>query len=191
MREPALVISTSAVVISISVLLFTVFSFWWMNWRKGKLHVGSPRSFATQGIMEGRLVLRVPFVFFNDGPIPIFVHNLRLIFLEERPSRELNFIATQKELAFIATQKDLAQSGRTFATQFPVRGREAVLRIYEFHREPGKIIFEARSYPMELQARLDNSKKWERLCSFSLNVSEKSLEKINEGFYAHDNMATG
>ena len=174
MNDPALIISILA-------LLFTVFSFWWMNWRKGKLHVGSPRSFAAFGSMDRKMVLEFPFVFFNDGPTPIIVQNLRLIFCEEQPPRPLNFIATVKKLG--------TDEGRTFATQFPVRGREAVLLICEFQREPGGMVFEARSYPMELQAKLGNSKEWKQICSFSLNVSKRSLQTINKQFVVHDNVS--
>ncbi len=173
----------TALVISILALLFTVFSFWWMNWRTGKLHVGSPRTFAAFGSQEGRMVLEFPFVFFNDGPIPIFVQNLRLLFLQEPQPRPLNFIATVKKLG-----KD---EDRAFATQFPVHGREAILLICEFQREPGCMTFEARNYPMELQAKLGNSKKWKQIRRYSLNVSERSLPTINKQFIVHDNMAEG
>lgn len=173
----------AALVISILALLFTVFSFWWMNWRTGKLHIGSPRTYAAFGSQEGRMVLEFPFVFFNDGPMPIFVQNLRLLFLQETQPRPLSFIATVKKLG-----KD---EDRAFATQFPVHGREAILLICEFQREPGGMTFEARNYPMELQAKLSNSKKWKQICRFSLNVPERSLPTINRQFVVHDNMAEG
>jgi hypothetical protein len=51
--------------------------------------------------------------------------------------------------------------------------------------------FEARNYPMELQAKLGNSKKWGQICRFSLNVSERSLSTINKQFIVHDNVAEG
>jgi hypothetical protein len=56
--------SALALVISIFALLFTIFSFWWMNWRKGKLIIGPPRSFAlaAQG-KEGLLLIRIPLIF--------------------------------------------------------------------------------------------------------------------------------
>jgi len=176
MNYPALIISTLA-------LLFTVFSFWWMNWRKGKLQVGTPRTYAAFGSLEGKMVLEFPFVFFNNGPIPIIVQNLRLVFSEDKESRPLNFIATVKKLG-----KD---EERAFATQFPIRGREALLLICEFQRSPGGMIFESNNYPMELHAKLDNSKKWKRICNFNLNVTEKSLPAINQQFIVHDNMLEG
>src|SRR5688572_21193856 len=104
----------AALIISITALLFTVFSFWWMNWRTGNLRVGRPRTFAAFGSQDGKVVLEFPLIFFNDGPIPIFVQNLRLIFLEEKQPRPLNFIAIVKKLG---TDED-----RAFATQFPVDG---------------------------------------------------------------------
>ena len=70
----------SALIISTLALLFTIFSFWWMNWRTGILRVGTPRSYAAFGSVENKMVLEFPFVFFNDGPIPIIVQNLRLVF---------------------------------------------------------------------------------------------------------------
>lgn len=172
-----------AIIISILALLFTVLSFWWMNWRTGKLHVGSPRAYAAFGSQDGKMVLEFPFVFFNDGPLPIIVQNLRLLFLHETQPRSLNFIATVKKLG-----KD---EDRSFATQFPVRGREALLLICEFQREPGGMAFEARNYPMELQAKIGNAKEWRRICRFSLNVSERSLPTINRQFIVHDNMTEG
>jgi len=173
MNNPALIISTLA-------LLFTVFSFWWMNWRKGKLHVGAPRTYAAFGSLEGRLVLEFPFVFFNDGPTPIFVQNLRLILSDEKESRPLSFIATVKKLG--------TDEERAFASQFPVRGKEVMSLICEFQRAPGGIIFEKHNYPIELQAKLDSNKKWKRICKFNLNVNEESLPTINKQFIVHDNM---
>ena len=108
-----------ALTISILALLFTVFSFWWMNWRIGKLHVSAPRTYAAFGSLEAKMVLEFPFVFFNDGPIPIIVQNLRLVFPDETQLRPLIFMATVKE---VGNHQD-----RAFATQFPVRGREALL----------------------------------------------------------------
>lgn len=171
----------SAFIISILALLFTVFSFWWMNWRVGKLRVCAPRTYAAFNSLERQMILEFPFVFFNDGPMPIIVQNLRLVFSGETQPRPLNFIAIVKKLG---TDED-----RSFATQFPVRGREAVLLICEFQREPGGMTFEERSYPMELQAQLDDRKLWKRICGFELNVSAQGLQTINKAFVVHDNAA--
>ena len=89
----------------------------------------------------------------------------------------------------MATVKEVGNhQNRAFATQFPVRGREALLLICEFQREPGGMLFEAKSYPMELHAKLGKKNKWKQICHFTLNVSEKSLQSINKNFIVHDNM---
>jgi len=175
-----MIMSNPAIVISVLALLFTVFSFWWMNWRKGTLHVGIPRTYAAFAQKDGKMVLEFPLIFFNSGPIPVFVHNLRVVFQDEKPQRPLTFIATVNKLG-----KD---EGRSFATQFPVRGREAILLICEFHRTPGGIELHEGSYPLELQAILGNGSKWKRICRFPLNVSNRSAQLINKQFIVHDNV---
>ena len=170
-----------ALIISVLALLFTIFSFWWMNWRTGKLHVSPPRTYAALGSLEARMVLEFPFIFFNDGPMPIIVQNLRLIFSDEKQHLPLIFMATVKEVG--------NHQNRAFATQFPIRGREAILYICEFQREPGNLVFEAKKYQLELQGKLGNSKKWKKICQFNLNVTEKSLPTINKQFIVHDNMS--
>jgi hypothetical protein len=173
---------TPALIISILALLFTVFSFWWMNWRKGNLFVATPRSYAAIGAMDGKMVLEFPFVFFNDGPIPIIVQNLQIVFLDEKASRPLAFMATVKQLG-------KHDESRSLATQFPVRGREALLIICEFQRVPGGLLFEEKSYKLELQGKLDRNKKWKRICVFDFHVTKQSAPSINKQFIAHDNTA--
>lgn len=129
-----------ALIISILALIFTVLSFWWMNWRTGHLHVSGPRSYAAKGALDGRLILRFPFVFFNDGPMPIIIQNLRLIFVEENDGRPLKFAATVKKIRTSDEDQE-----RDFAVQFPVRGREALPLICEFQRNPGGMVFEAKN----------------------------------------------
>ena len=172
--------SYSAFIISTLALLFTVFSFWWMNWRKGKLIVGVPRSYAAFGSEEGRAVLEFPFIFFNNGPMPIFIQNLRIIIANEEDRCPFIFTATVEKLG--------TDHNRSLATQFPVRGREAALLICQFQREPGNILFQQGSYPIELQALIGNSMKWKRISRFSMNVSSRSGQSINSQFIAHDNI---
>ena len=168
-----------SIVISVLALLFTIFSFWWIHARRGRLQVSPPRSFATLGSQEAKLVLELPLLFFNTGPQPIVIDNLRLTFLEEKPASPLNFVATLATLG-----KD---DGREFATQFPVRGREAFVKVCEFQRDPGKLTFEVRQYPMSLEARVNGSKKWTAILDFDLTVSERGAKIINKNFVVHDN----
>jgi len=126
------------------------------------LSVGSPRSYAARGSIQQKMILEFPFVFINNGQIPIVVQNLRLIFPKEDTRTPLKFIATVEKLG--------TDKGRGFATQFPLVPGEAKLLICEFHRQPGEMIFKAGSYPLNLQAKLGKSEKWETICNFSINL---------------------
>lgn len=170
----------TALLISVLALSFTVISFWWMNWRKGNLNVGVPRAYAARGSRQDALVVELPFVFFNDGPTPIIVQNLRLVLADEQPApNALTFMATVEKLG--------TDEGRAFATQFPVRGREALRLVCEFQRRPGNLAFERGIYNFELQAILNNFNTWETLCSFPINVTSQDVKTINQQFIVHDN----
>ncbi len=153
-----------------------------MNWRRGKLIVGKPRSYAARGSQTENLIITLPLVFFNDGAAAIVVQNLRLLLLDEGSNtRPLFFNATLEKL--------LKDEGRAFATQFPVRGREAVTLICEFQRSPGDLVFEPKRYSIELQAILNEHTEWRQLSRFDLNVIDSAVPAINRQYLAHDNYA--
>src|ERR1700751_3409782 len=89
--QPTILLSTLALAVSSTSLIWAILSFWWMHWRTGELTVGSPRSYAAHGSNDRQLVLRIPLVFFNTGPTPIVVSDLRLIFEHEDEKRPLAF----------------------------------------------------------------------------------------------------
>jgi hypothetical protein len=167
-------------IISILALLFTIFSFWWMNWRRGNLIVGEPRSYAAKGSQNDHLSITIPLVFYNNGASAIVVQNLRILLLNEEAGTPLSFIATFEKLL---------DGDRAFATQFPVRGREAIKLICEFKRKPGNLLFEAGRYKIELQAVLDDTGTWAKLCKFDLLISEDSINNINKSYLVYDNQA--
>lgn len=143
-----------------------------MNWRRGSLRVGTPRSYAMKGSIDESLIITLPFVIYNDGASAIIVQNLRLVLLNDQANaRPLFFNANLERL--------LKDEGRAFATQFPVRGREAVKIICEFQRKPGNLLFEEGSYPIELQGIINENHEWQTLCRFDLNVKQESLPSIN------------
>jgi len=176
-------IAIAAVIVSFTALAFTILSFWSMNWRVGKLQVSGPRTYGAARTDE-TLLFRFPLVFFNDGPTPIVVQNLRVVFVGEPERHPLTFMATLEKLSFDPDQK------RSMATPFPVRGREAFLLIYEFQGDEGGPEFEVKTYPIELRAKLNNNKDWRTIHEFPLNVGEKQVLSINgAGLRLHDNEA--
>lgn len=165
-----------AIVISVSALVFTLFSFWWMNWRPGKLITTEPRSYAAIASPD-RVIVELPLVFFNKGATPVIVHNLRL----KVPGVEL-------PLFFNAIVQKLGNhDDRRFATQFAVRAQEAVTHICEFQAMVAGFRFERREYAMSLECAFGNSRKWRPLLGFSLYVTDRDLTSINNSFIVHDN----
>jgi len=156
--------AVSAFLISIFALSFTLASFWWLHWRTGKLRIAEPRTYQGLAQKSDSMILIIPLVFFNDGPTPILVGNLRLRFLHETQAEPLSFIATP----------------------FPVHGREALLKICEFQREPAGWEFEAKQYWLALDAKLGVPGKWKQVTKFCLGVNERAAETLRKQFIVHD-----
>jgi hypothetical protein len=172
----------SALIISILALLFTVFSFWWMNWRRGKLVIGSPRSFAAtcQG-EEGNLIVQLPLVFYNKGAATRIVHNLRLTL--EQEDRKSSCLYFNNTLSNLASNED-----REWARQFAIEGRKSHSSIFVFQKEPGKFVFKAGKVKAILEAKLNDKEKWEKVLTFDIQTPERALGTLNSGrLIAHDN----
>jgi hypothetical protein len=84
---------TSAAVVAICALIFTVASFWWLNARRGRLKTFEPHTFAA-AITPQIVRLRLPLVLYNTGAIPIVVQNLRVSFQSEQNSVPLPWVTT-------------------------------------------------------------------------------------------------
>ncbi|WP_127908171.1 hypothetical protein [Aeromonas hydrophila] len=76
----------ASIIISTCALLFTVFSFWWMSWRRGKLNCG-PINYLYMGTMtesshergvQKIKAIGIPLILWNSGASPLIVHKLRL-----------------------------------------------------------------------------------------------------------------
>jgi hypothetical protein len=170
-------VKNPALVISVLALLFTVTSFWWMNWRPSKLLVGRPRCYAAIGSETGNVIVEIPLVFFNRGATPVLVQNLRLRIANRGGPLAFNAIVDS-----IGTDH-----GRRLATQFPVRQHEAVFLICEFQRGGGGLLFQAGRYSVTLEGVWGRSTRWRGLAKFDLNVRETDVPSINQLFIARDN----
>ena len=116
-------------------------------------------------------------MFFNYGATPVLVENLRL-----------RLDGGGEPLAFNAVADWMGSDvGRRFATQFPVRQREAVALVCQFQREGGGLLFEARRYAVTLEGLWGRRKRWRRLVGFDLNVTGADLPSINKQLIVRDN----
>jgi len=178
-----LVISTSALFLAFLSFLWTVGTFWWMQWRKGRIQVGPPRSFAARGSSDEQLMLYLPLIFFNTGPTPRVIEDLRVVFLGGLDPTPLTYVARGEALPGSKPNQD-----RLFSTQFGIPGRQLVTGVFEFQRRPGKLLFEAKRYNLALEARLDGSETWSRLiAAFPLFVSAKYVPQINTVLVTYNN----
>lgn len=168
-----------AIVLSLAALGISAYSFYFANWRKGKLVVTPPNAYAAHGNIQGKLIIQLPLAFYNDGSIPTIIRALRIILLDEEVPRPLDCQVFVDELA-----KD---TGRKFATPFTIHGRQVTHQICMFMRSPGGLLFERKSYSLQLQALIKDRNEWRSLAEFPLHVNSDSLKSINQLFVAHGN----
>ncbi|WNO76905.1 hypothetical protein [Streptomyces sp. AM8-1-1] len=156
---------SAASVVSISALVFTVASFWWINARQGRLETWEPQSFAA--ICRGSMVrLRLPLVFHNTGAKPIVVHDLMLSFPDEPVSHlPLLWKASPSRL-----QPGPDEESKLPAV-FVVPGREAQQFFIEFEAPFSGLIPEARDYKVRIQVRVGHRKGWRSLLTFTLRTT--------------------
>lgn len=172
----------TALFISTLALLFTIFSFWWMNWRRGKIIVGPPRSFAaTSKSEDDLLIIQLPLVFYNDGAASQVIQNLRLTLVQNgNRSTILYFNNTVPDLVNAQT--------REWACQFAVEGRKSYSSVFVFQRKPGNFIFHKGKCQAILEGKLNNDEKWEEMLTFDLQIPAKSVNTMNSGqLIAYDN----
>jgi hypothetical protein len=172
-----------AVAVSVLALVFTVGSFWWQNWRRGRLVVAEPRSYAAAAVGD-QLILRLPFVMFNTGAAPIVIQNLRLTFVELLEEPSLPFVATGRGVDPTSDPENRHE----LAAGFPVGGRHALPVVCVFKRERGAFEFEEREYRLRLDGWLLHQDGWRALLEFTLRVGSESLPTLNERYVPHDNM---
>jgi hypothetical protein len=110
-------------------LVFTVGSFYWMNWRKGKLIVGPP---STYGITcsANRLIVELPFIFFNNGATTKVIHNLRLT-LEQNGEKSpiLNFEYIQNNFTGHGNGEE-----DKLTRHFAIEGGKAYSKVFSFSK---------------------------------------------------------
>lgn len=159
---------SAASVVSVSALVFTVASFWWINARQGHLETWEPHSFAA--ICHGSIIrLRLPLVFHNTGAKPIVVHDLMLSFPDEPASHlPLLWKSSPSRLQPGPDEEPKLPAG------FVVAGREAQQLFIEFEAPFSGLVPEARDYKVRIQVRVGHRKGWRSLLTFTLRTTNIS-----------------
>ncbi len=164
----------SSLIISILALLFTVYSFWWMNWRKGKLRVSNLKHFGIHN-SEKKLLIELPLVFFNTGAMPVVVESLRLILLDKNDKQIfLHFNAIRTEL--------MKNEGRYFSTPFSINRGDSKKLVCEFQKNPSEFSFEVGSYKIILEGKLNSKSNWIVLRKFIIIIPQNKLESLRNKY---------
>ncbi|MGW2557648.1 hypothetical protein ACWCXB_00095 [Streptomyces sp. NPDC001514] len=160
---------SAASVVSVSALVFTVASFWWLNARQGRLETWEPHSFAA--IVRGSMVrLRLPLVLHNTGAKPIVVQDLRVTFPDE-PASHLPLLWTASRSRL---QPGPDEEQPELPTGFVVAGREAQQLFIEFEAPFSGLVPDARwarDYKVRIQVRVGHRKGWRSLLTFTLRTT--------------------
>ncbi|MGA5527525.1 hypothetical protein [Streptomyces pseudogriseolus] len=110
--------------------------------------------------------MRLPLVFFNTGPVPIVVQDLRLQFPEE--SEVLLPLPWRNSWPQL---RPVSEDQASMPAVFAVEGRKAEQLFIEFGAPFPGFVPEARDYVISVEARVGHRKKWQPLLTFTLRLA--------------------
>jgi hypothetical protein len=195
--------------IALAALFFTVFSFWWIQARRGRLRSYPPKSYAGC-YAKNQVILSFPFVLYNTGPAPIVVRDFR-VRIALRPERaadtrppadsEVDEHAVLPTVIYwSALQPELEPAvkggGREMPAAFPVEGRKAVQKFVEFQWPQPKTTLDRGPYQVAVEVQLAHRGFWRRvrrkgdwydLVQFPLHSELVAGSDARNGFLAHSN----
>lgn len=165
--------------IAACALVFTVASFWWLNYRRGRLRVYEPHSFAAAIDGSRVLFLRFPLVFENTGAAPIVVADLQMRFPDVPTSiLPLPWRTTRTQI------KLSPDDDPQLPAVFTVAGRTAERHFIEFGGPFPGFQLEAKDYKVTIDARLGHKRDWQTAVTLTLRAGHISFP---ERYIAYSN----
>lgn len=167
------------VAIAVISLAFAMGTFWWQYWRRGRLEMPEPHSFAMVSDRHVALV-RLPVALINRGARTVLVQNLRLWLPGQNDIEALPWRFTRRQL------RPDSGDDKDFPAPFMVRGHDVVVLFAEFgHPLPGFVIRRG-DQPARVEAILGGKSGWQQIADFTLRVP--TIETIDlTSYLAHDN----
>lgn len=170
--------SVIALVLSLCAVAFTIFSFWWLNARQGKLLVvGSQYAFGQ--FKSGKLAIQLPLVLQNTGPKAIVISAFTLRFLD----------TPTENIVWAGFSTDPLHGKFSFKKPIPLKGFDAIETILYFQREDAENLFKSRS--AQIQAIWSGKNSWRVLASFTMPASNTGWDEKFRGIDIIGGIATG
>ena len=154
---------SSTVWISFIALGFTVYSFYWMNWRPGKLKTTAPRAFSCYADGSTDLLLMFPFVFIATGAKSIVVQDLRLSFPDE-PNSILPLEWRMERPGIQARSSDPNNPPSAFV----IEPKAAQNHVIEFGGAFPGFKLDKKTYRVKMEVFTDEETNWKKLIEFDL-----------------------
>ncbi|WP_156044025.1 hypothetical protein [Cellulomonas sp. HZM] len=120
---------SSAVIVALCALAFTILSFWWINVRRGRLTWTTVVVFSGH-VRADRASLRIPITLYNTGAKPLVVVDLRL----DMTSGSARAVAPSKQYrrSIMPSSDDMED----FPHPYVVPGRSVVTKFVDFAADP-------------------------------------------------------
>ncbi|MFZ2541174.1 MAG: hypothetical protein WAW75_05300 [Gallionella sp.] len=151
--------SEIALVLSLCAIIFTIFSFWWLNARRGKVIAIGPQYVFGQ-FKSQKLAIQLPLVLQNTGPQSIVISGFAVRFLE-----------TQKDkLIWVGFSTDPLDGEFSFKKPVVLKGFDAIQTILYFQREAAENLLVP--HKVQLQAVWSGKNTWRALTSFTMPASK-------------------
>lgn len=159
-----------------------------MNWRPGKLKIGTIRAFAAGKASEGNtdnknvVVITLPLILWNSGASPLIVDDLRLIPKNNNDAPQLIFQAVDDKLTSSALEKEGRIIRNYFFLPVLIKPNEIIQANFVFQARDTDFDFQAQLYELSLEAKLSPKNDWKKLRQINLDftrTSEMELFNLN------------
>ena len=174
-----------APVIAAIALGFTLFSFWWMNWRPGSLQVGDFEHFAVgKTTTDDVNIVTLPVILYNTGARPVVLESLRLVHAANGPLGTLLYEAVDTPLWTM----DAIQERDYFFLPTCLKANEVIKQNFVFQHKESPYRYEHILYHLHLEAKVSGRRDWFKVKDVELDFRDKerfSLYYLNEGYRAY------
>lgn len=177
-------------VVSILALAFTILSFWYMNWRRGVLRVGSIKHFGAGKAREGNednkniVVITLPLILFNTGARPIVLESLRLVPKSIDKLSTLLFERVDDQITIMPQGQHKITSDHFFIPLL-LKPNEVVKGNFVFEARKSEFEFSKTKYSFKLEAQVSGRNGWRKIKHIEIDftgLNDIELYNLNEFF---------